>query len=77
MIIINEFKNFISYQFTGLILKNNEIKRTVRLERFFVMLDDFEHDEEFAEKLDESRDEFESSEIFKIDESDPRWLLSE
>jgi hypothetical protein len=41
------------------------------------MLDDFEQDEEFAEKLDESRDEFESSEMFKIDESDSRWLLSE
>lgn len=77
MIIINEFKNSISYQFTGLILKNSEIKRTVRLERFFVMLDDFEQDEELAEKLDESRDEFESSEMFKIDESDSRWLLSE
>lgn len=77
MIIINEFKKSISYQFTGLILKNSEIKRTVRLERFFVMLDDFEQDEEFAEKLDESRDEFESSEMFKIDESDSRWLLSE
>lgn len=77
MIIINEFKKSISYQFTGLILKNSEIKRTVRLERFFVMLDDFEQDEELAEKLDESRDEFESSEMFKIDESDSRWLLSE
>ena len=53
------------------------MKRTVKFERFFVILEVFEHEEEFAETLDESRDEFESSEMFKIDESDSRWLLSE
>ena len=43
------------------------MKRTVRLDKFFVILDDLEQEEE---KLDESRDELESSEMLRRDESE-------
>ena len=57
----------VAYQFTGLIRKKREMKRTVRLDKFFVILDDLEQEEE---KLDESRDELESSDMLRRDESE-------